>query len=138
MADFTEAEAAAVLHTTEAQVLRLIAVGDLTLDRDSILAYSERQRRARPPRAGDTEHSYRVEGPLQVDLVLYLGDCAGDTLTVVCEGMSLVCGDEPRWESARRALSRPDPRGPYPVSSIFTLVVHEIRLVVRSINTVTK
>ncbi|MGF6937146.1 hypothetical protein OKW41_006308 [Paraburkholderia sp. UCT70] len=127
MADFTEAEAAAVLHISEAHVLRLIAVGDLTLDRESVVAYREKQRLARPPRAGDSEHAYRVEGPVQRDVAVYLGDCSGDTLTIVCEGTSLVYG-EPRWESARRALNRPDPHGPYPVSDRFTVFVHEIRL----------
>jgi len=125
---FTEEEAAAVLHTTEAHVLRLLAVGDLTLDRDSVLAYGEKLRSARPPQPGEDEHSYRVEGLLQVDVVVYLGDCSGDTLTVVCEGTSLACGDEPRWQSARRALNRPDPRGPFPVASVFSVFVHEIRL----------
>lgn len=61
MTDFTEAEAAAVLHITEADVLRLLAVSDLALDRDSVLAYREKLRSVRPSRAGDSEHAYRVE-----------------------------------------------------------------------------
>jgi len=38
MTGFTEDHAAAMLHTTEPHVLRLLAVGDLTWDGDSVLA----------------------------------------------------------------------------------------------------
>ncbi|WP_029970727.1 hypothetical protein [Paraburkholderia graminis] len=127
MTDFTAAEAAAVLHINEAHVLRLLSVGDLALDRDTVLAYREKLRSTRPPRTGGTEHAYRVEGPLQTNVSVFLGDCTGDALTVVCEGMALTYG-EPRWQSVRRALNRPDPRGPFPVFSTFTIYVHEVRL----------
>lgn len=41
MTGLTEDEAGAMLDTTELHVLRLLAVGDLALDRDSVLAYRE-------------------------------------------------------------------------------------------------
>ncbi|WP_157694722.1 hypothetical protein [Caballeronia fortuita] len=127
MTDFTEAEAAAVLHISEADVLRLLAVGDLGLDHDSVLAYREKLRRARPPQPGDDEHSYLVEGLLQTNVAVCLGDGRGDTISIVCEGTKLSLA-EPRWSSARSALTKPDPRGPFPVASVFSVFVHEVRL----------
>ncbi|PRY05925.1 hypothetical protein [Paraburkholderia sp. BL25I1N1] len=127
MTDFTEAEAAAVLHITEADVLRLLAVGDLALDRDSVLACREKLLRGRPPRPGDTEHSYKVDGLLETNVTVILGDGTGDTVHIVCDGTMLSFG-ESRWQSARSALNRPDPRGPFPVASVFTVFVHEARM----------
>jgi hypothetical protein len=127
MTDFTEAEAAAVLHIGEADVLRLLADGVPALHRDSVLAYREKLRRARPPQPGDDEHSYRVEGLLQTNVTVCLGDGAGDTINMVCEGTMLSLG-EPRWTSARIALNSPDPKGPFPVASVFSVFVHEVRL----------
>lgn len=61
---------------------------------------------------------------LQTDVSVYLGDCSGDSLSVVCDGSSI----EPhgsRWQRALRALAYPTPRGPYPVSAQFTVFIHE-------------
>ncbi|MDR5750362.1 MULTISPECIES: helix-turn-helix domain-containing protein [unclassified Caballeronia] len=127
MADFTESEAAAILHISEANVLRLIAAGDLRLDRHSVLAYMEKLRRARPPQPRDDEHSYRVEGLLQTNVTVCLGDGTGDTVHIVCDGTMLSFG-ESRWRSARSALNGPDPRGPFPVANVFSVFVHEVRL----------
>jgi len=64
---------------------------------------------------------------MQTDVSVYLGDCTGDSLTVVCDGTCI----EPSgstWQRALHALAEPSPRGPYAVSNRFTLFVHETHL----------
>ena len=60
----------------------------------------------------------------QTDVAVYLGDCSGDTLLVVCDGTSIESGGLTS-QRALRALAYPTPRGPYPVSERFTIFVHE-------------
>jgi hypothetical protein len=66
----------------------------------------------------------RDSRPVQTDVSVYLGDCAGATLNVVCDGTSLAV-DGSIWKHAADALEHPSPRGPYPVSSRFTIFVHQ-------------
>jgi hypothetical protein len=61
---------------------------------------------------------------LQTDVTVYLGDCAGDSLLVACEGTSIESAGS-MWQRALDALAFPSPRGPYPVSNRFTIFVHE-------------
>src|SRR5438067_2226305 len=61
---------------------------------------------------------------LQTDVTVYLGDCTGDSLLIACEGTSVEPGGS-TWQRALDALAFPSPRGPYPVSSRFTVFVHE-------------
>jgi hypothetical protein len=61
---------------------------------------------------------------IRTDVYVYLGDCSGDSLPLVCEGVSLVV-DATTWQRARLALRHPTPRGPFPVGAIFTIFVHE-------------
>lgn len=61
---------------------------------------------------------------LQTDVTVYLGDCAGDSLLVACEGTSIGSAGS-MWQRALDALSFPSPRGPYPVSNRFTIFIHE-------------
>ncbi|MEK6316303.1 MAG: hypothetical protein V4807_18005 [Burkholderia gladioli] len=61
---------------------------------------------------------------VQTDVTVYLGDCSGDTLVVVCDGTSIESGGTTS-QRALRALAYPTPRGPYPVSERFTIFVHE-------------
>ncbi|MDN7407977.1 hypothetical protein QZM42_05385 [Burkholderia vietnamiensis] len=124
---FTEAEAAEILHLTESQVFQLILAGELTLDRDSVLACREKLQRGRPLQPGDTELSRRVDGLLQTNVTLILGDGTGDSMQLVCEGTKISLG-EARWSAARSALIKPEPRGPFPVASVFSLFVHEVRM----------
>lgn len=67
------------------------------------------------------------DSPAQTDVAVYLGDCTGDTLRVVCDGTS-VESEGTIWKRAVHALVHPSPRGPYPVSARFTIFVHETRL----------
>ncbi|MDR5813833.1 hypothetical protein QCE62_09570 [Caballeronia sp. LZ033] len=127
MSFFTEAEAAEVLHLSESQVYQLLAAGELTLDRDSVLSYRKKLRVGRPLQPGETELSYKVDGLLQTNVTVTLGDGSGDSMQIVCEGTKLSLG-EPRWPAARSALSKPEPRGPFPVASAFTIFVSEVRL----------
>ena len=62
--------------------------------------------------------------PVQTNVAVYLGDCSGDTLNVVCDGISMESGGS-TWQRAQRALAYPTPRGPYPVSERFTIFIHE-------------
>ena len=61
---------------------------------------------------------------LQTDVAVYLGDCSGDTLSVVCDASSIESRGS-TWQRALLALGCPTPRGPYPVSNRFTIFVHE-------------
>ncbi|CAM2192046.1 conserved protein of unknown function [Paraburkholderia kururiensis] len=61
---------------------------------------------------------------VQTDVAVYLGDCSGDTLLVVCDGTSIESGGTTS-QRALRALAHPTPRGPYAVSERFTIFVHE-------------
>lgn len=61
---------------------------------------------------------------LQTHVAVYLGDCTGDTLPVVCDGSSTESRGS-TWHRASLALACPTPRGPYPVSERFTIFVHE-------------
>jgi hypothetical protein len=61
---------------------------------------------------------------LQTHVAVYLGDCSGPTLAVVCEGTSIESGSS-TWQRALDALAQPSPHGPYPVSNRFTVFVHE-------------
>ena len=61
---------------------------------------------------------------LQTDVAVYLGDCTGDTLPVVCDGSSIESRGS-TWQRALLALACPTPRGPYPVCERFTIFVHE-------------
>jgi hypothetical protein len=62
--------------------------------------------------------------PVQTDVAVYLGDCSGDTLLVVCDGTSVESRGS-TWHRALLALGCPTPRGPYPVAKRFTVYVHE-------------
>lgn len=62
---------------------------------------------------------------VQTDVAVYLGDCTGDTLAVVCDGSSIESSGS-TWQRALLALARPTPLGPYPVANRFTIFVHEI------------
>ncbi|BBA43243.1 hypothetical protein BCCH1_57420 [Burkholderia contaminans] len=72
---------------------------------------------------GISQHSAAV----QTDVAVYLGDCSGDTLKVVCDGASIDSGGSTA-QRALRALAYPTPRGPYAVSTRFTIFVHETSL----------
>lgn len=61
---------------------------------------------------------------LQTDVAVYLGDCTGETLLVVCDGTSVESRGS-TWHRALLALACPTPRGPYPVAKHFTVYVHE-------------
>lgn len=61
---------------------------------------------------------------LQTDVAVYLGDCSGETLLVVCDGSSIESHGS-TWQRALLALARPTPPGPYPVAARFTIFVHE-------------
>lgn len=61
---------------------------------------------------------------LQTDVAVYLGDCTGGTLPVVCDGSSIE-SRRSTWQRALLALACPTPRGPYPVCERFTIFVHE-------------
>lgn len=63
--------------------------------------------------------------PVQTDVAVYLGDCSGAALVVVCDGTSIDSGGSTS-QRALRALAYPTPRGPYPVSERFTILVHEM------------
>ncbi|PRX33452.1 hypothetical protein B0G75_103680 [Paraburkholderia sp. BL18I3N2] len=61
---------------------------------------------------------------LQTDVAVYLGNCAGSSLLIACEGTTIEPGGS-TWQRALDALAFPSPRGPYPVSNRFTVFVHE-------------
>lgn len=61
---------------------------------------------------------------LQTDVAVYLGDCTGGTLPVVCDGISMQTVGS-TWERALHALAHPAPPGPYPVAAQFAIFVHE-------------
>ena len=61
---------------------------------------------------------------LRTDVAVYLGDCTGDALFVVCDGSSIESRGS-TWQRALLALACPTPRGPYPVCERFTIFVHE-------------
>lgn len=61
---------------------------------------------------------------LQTDVAVYLGDCTGGTLPVVCDGISMQAVGS-TWERALHALAHPTPPGPYPVAAQFAIFVHE-------------
>ena len=63
---------------------------------------------------------------LQTDIIVYLGDCAGDSLFIACEGTTIEPIGSP-WQRALDALATPSPQGPYPVANRFTVFVHETR-----------
>lgn len=69
---------------------------------------------------GLSQHS----SPVQTDVAVYLGDCSGDSVLVVCDGTCVEPGGSTS-QRALRALAHPTPRGPYPVSERFTIFVHE-------------
>ena len=62
---------------------------------------------------------------MQTDVTVYLGDCTGDNLLIVCDGTSIESGGS-MWQRALDALANPSPRGPYPVSNRITLFVYEL------------
>lgn len=61
---------------------------------------------------------------LQTDVAVYLGDCNGDALPVVCDGISIESHGS-TWQRALLALAHPTPPGPYPVAAQFSIFVHE-------------
>ena len=62
---------------------------------------------------------------LQTDVAVYLGDCSGTSLSVVCARSSMESRGS-TWQRALLALASPTPRGPYPVAKQFTIFVHEM------------
>jgi hypothetical protein len=74
----------------------------------------------------DNSDTHQRDALISTDVSLYLGDCTGDSLKVLCDGTS-----ERRigsmWSRALHALVEPSPRGPYAVASRFTIFIHEIR-----------
>jgi hypothetical protein len=66
--------------------------------------------------------SHTVEGRTAVSV--YLGDCTGQSLDVVCDGISILTGGS-TWERAFDALAKPSPRGPYAISNRVTLFIFE-------------
>ena len=64
---------------------------------------------------------------MQTDVTVYLGDCTGDSLLIVCDGTSIESGGS-MWQRALDALIFPSPRVPYPVSNRITLFVYETHL----------
>lgn len=67
-------------------------------------------------------HTRRVDMPPLTQVSVYLGDCRGKSLPLVCEGTAAPFGTT--WERAQ-ALQHPYPRGPYPVSRTFMIFAHE-------------
>lgn len=63
---------------------------------------------------------------LRTDVIVYLGNCADDSLLIACEGTTIEHGGS-AWQRALDALSTPSPCGPYPVANRFTVYVHETR-----------
>lgn len=61
---------------------------------------------------------------IHTHVAVYLGDCAGDSLSIVCDGLCAE-SDGSTWQRALHALAQPSPRGPYPVSNRFTVFVDE-------------
>lgn len=61
---------------------------------------------------------------LRTNVAVYLGDCTGATLPVVCDGSSIESRGS-TWHRASLALACPTPRGPYPVCERFTVFVYE-------------
>lgn len=66
----------------------------------------------------------QVNRSVQTDVAVYLGDCSGNGLNVVCDGTSIESQGS-TWQRARWALAYPTPRGPYPVSQRFTIFIYE-------------
>lgn len=69
-------------------------------------------------------YAYHVDPPVLTTVSVYLGDCSGDSLPLVCDATAAVC-DATMWQRAALALLHPSPRGPYPVSSALTIFVHD-------------
>ncbi|WP_321795272.1 hypothetical protein [Caballeronia sp. J97] len=55
---------------------------------------------------------------------LYLGDCDGPSVSLVCDGVSDATADS-IWARALDALAKPSPPGPYPSATQTTLFVYE-------------
>ena len=72
-------------------------------------------------------HEGYVEPSVLTMVSVFLGDCRGDSLPLVCEGTSTSV-DATMWQRVGRALQRPIPRGPYPVAGVFTVFVHDTSL----------
>jgi hypothetical protein len=73
------------------------------------------------------EHEDTEESPtrsFQTDVIVYLGDCAGKSLLIACEGTTVGPGGS-TWQRALDALATPSPRGSYPVANRFVIFVHE-------------
>lgn len=69
-------------------------------------------------------YAYHFDPPVLTMVSVYLGDCSGDSLPLACDGISAVF-DATTWQRAAAALQHPSPRGPYPVSSVLTIFVHD-------------
>lgn len=73
----------------------------------------------------DNSDTHQRDALISTDVSVYLGDCTGDSLRILCDGTS-----ERRigstWSRAFHALLEPSPRGPYAVTSRFTIFIHEI------------
>ncbi|EIN00410.1 hypothetical protein WQE_15306 [Paraburkholderia hospita] len=80
------------------------------------------------PNADVNEPYGRYVAPTMLTTVsVFLGDCSGDSLPLVCEGTSTAFGP-PIWQRVALALQHPSPRGPYPVGTLLTLFVHDISI----------
>ena len=64
---------------------------------------------------------------LLTTVTVFLGDCSGDSLPLVCEGTS-TSFDKTTWRRVALTLQQPSPRGPYPVANVFTIFVHNTSL----------
>ncbi len=84
----------------------------------------ETSRDARELAMCDARDTSQYGAVVQTDVAVYLGDCTGDTLDVVCDGLSTERAGSTS-QRALLALACPTPRGPYPVANRFTLFVHE-------------
>lgn len=68
-------------------------------------------------------YAYHAEPLVVTSVSVFLGDCSGDSLPLVCEGTSALHAAT-SWQCVADALQHPSPRGPYPVASRFTAFVH--------------
>jgi hypothetical protein len=73
----------------------------------------------------DEQRSSGVCTVVHTQVAVYLGDGGGDCFFLVCDAVSEVQGVSV-WHRALDALARPSPRGPYPVSQTFMIVIHDI------------
>jgi excisionase family DNA binding protein len=70
----------------------------------------------------DSDGHY-VAATVLTTVSVFLGDCSGDSLPLVCTGTA-TGPDATVWRPVALALRQPSPRGPYPVGSVFTIFVH--------------